>query len=278
MNICNHMLTSSTQLQNRSFHVVERTRTSSKCQKMKNAREKRPKILFFIVKYANLWGFCCRRRRGCLSSLFYVVDGRERLPNIQKWKSLVHCVLNYCFSSSNMEICDYFVTVIVLLAYVPYYFGPKRLWRIFRGLTSCNWYLRGQTLSSWEGITLETSTYLSSCCHSLTHIKSFGTLNVRVSLSHWRSTIFSSETKAVVRFVQLFTILCLALWYHNFETALVFLAVSRSTWLENDLPGDWSLEKDYWWRLTFSQPIRKPSSYIAKKIALKMAPAQVVQK
>ena len=60
--ICHHMLTSPTQLQKRSFHVIERTRTSSKCQKMKNARAK---ILFFIVKYANLWGFCCRRRRGC---------------------------------------------------------------------------------------------------------------------------------------------------------------------------------------------------------------------
>ena len=69
LNICHHMLTSSTQLQTRSFHVVERTRTSSKCQKMKNARAKRAKILFSIVKYANLWGFCCRRRRGCLSSL-----------------------------------------------------------------------------------------------------------------------------------------------------------------------------------------------------------------
>ena len=69
LNICHHMLTSSTQLQNRSFHVVEGTRKSSKCQKMKYARAKRAKILFFIVKYANLWGFCCRRRRGCLSSL-----------------------------------------------------------------------------------------------------------------------------------------------------------------------------------------------------------------
>ena len=59
------MLTSPIQLQNRSFHVVERTRTSSKCEKMKNARAKRAKILFFIVKYANLWGFCCRRRPGC---------------------------------------------------------------------------------------------------------------------------------------------------------------------------------------------------------------------
>ena len=36
---------------------------------MKYARAKRAKILFFVVKYANLWGFCCRRRRGCFSSL-----------------------------------------------------------------------------------------------------------------------------------------------------------------------------------------------------------------
>ena len=35
---------------------------------MKYARAKRAKILFSIVKYANLWGFCCRRRRRCLSS------------------------------------------------------------------------------------------------------------------------------------------------------------------------------------------------------------------
>ena len=33
LNICHHMLSSSTRLQNRSFHVVERTRTSTKCQK-----------------------------------------------------------------------------------------------------------------------------------------------------------------------------------------------------------------------------------------------------
>ena len=84
LNICHHVLTSSTctQLQNRSFHVVERTRTSTKCQKMKNARAKRAKILFFIVKYANLWGFCCRRRRGCLSSL------------------MSHGFLNYAFFAS----------------------------------------------------------------------------------------------------------------------------------------------------------------------------------
>ena len=33
LNICHHMLTSSTQLQNRSYHVVERTRTSAACLK-----------------------------------------------------------------------------------------------------------------------------------------------------------------------------------------------------------------------------------------------------
>ena len=83
LNICHHMLTSSKQLQNRSFHVVERTRTSSKCQKMKYTRAKRAKILFFIVKHANLWGFCCRRRRGCLSSLMTKVENsRRQLPHL----------------------------------------------------------------------------------------------------------------------------------------------------------------------------------------------------
>ena len=53
LNICHPMLTSSTHLKKRSFHVVERTRTSSKCQKMKNARAKRAKIMFFNVKYGN---------------------------------------------------------------------------------------------------------------------------------------------------------------------------------------------------------------------------------
>ena len=57
------------QLQNRSFHVVERTRTSAKCEKTKNARAKRAEQLFFVVKYANLWRSRYRRGRGCLNSL-----------------------------------------------------------------------------------------------------------------------------------------------------------------------------------------------------------------
>ena len=47
--ICHHMLTLSTLLQNRSFHVVERTRTAVKCTKMKIEFAKHAKVLFFIV-------------------------------------------------------------------------------------------------------------------------------------------------------------------------------------------------------------------------------------
>ena len=38
----------------RHFTFVKRTRTAAKCRKMKSARAKRAKVLFFIVKYANL--------------------------------------------------------------------------------------------------------------------------------------------------------------------------------------------------------------------------------
>ena len=65
LNICHHMVTSSTQLQNRSFHVAERTRTSAKCQKL---------------------------------------------------KMHVQSVRNYCFSLSNMQICDFLVAIVVMVA------------------------------------------------------------------------------------------------------------------------------------------------------------------
>ena len=70
LNICHHVLMSSTQLQNRSFHVWERTRTSSKCPKKEKWTCKACKACKACktICYANLCGFCCRRRRGCLSS------------------------------------------------------------------------------------------------------------------------------------------------------------------------------------------------------------------
>ena len=60
------MLTWSTHLQKRSFHVVDKRERLQNVKKMKNTRAKRAKILFFSVKYANLWGFFCRRRRGLI--------------------------------------------------------------------------------------------------------------------------------------------------------------------------------------------------------------------
>ena len=113
LKICHHMLTSSTQLQNRSFHVVEKTRTSTKCQKMKNARAKRAKILFFFVKYANLCCFCCRRRRGCLSSLMQGVNNLSLVDtigfhfiaiatNLGPWKAPMKDKLHLKFSKSLM--------------------------------------------------------------------------------------------------------------------------------------------------------------------------------
>ena len=93
LNICHHTLTSSTQLQNRSFHVGERMRTSAKCQKLKNARAKHAKILFFIIKYANLQGFCCRRRRGCLSYLLEIVFTRAA-PAFHNLFMVMGCVFD----------------------------------------------------------------------------------------------------------------------------------------------------------------------------------------
>ena len=57
LNICHHMLTSSTQLQNWSFHVVERTRTSSECQKVKNACTKGCKNTVFHWQICKFVGF-----------------------------------------------------------------------------------------------------------------------------------------------------------------------------------------------------------------------------
>ena len=39
--------------------------------------------------------------------------------------------------------------------------------------------------------------------------------------------------------------------------------ISNALWLKNDYLGDWSPEKDCFWRLTFRQPLWKPSSECA---------------
>ena len=100
------VLTSSTQRQNRSFHVVESTRTAMKCTKIKTARAKRAKLPFFIVKYANLW----RSRRLWLSwSLKLPNDAKLRsgmsysFRDIKRNKSLVitSCGANFNWRRNN---------------------------------------------------------------------------------------------------------------------------------------------------------------------------------
>ena len=59
---------------------------------LKYARAKRAEILFFIVKYANLWGFCCRRRRACLN--------RGDFPGCVGAKKSAGRILAGCLSSS----------------------------------------------------------------------------------------------------------------------------------------------------------------------------------
>ena len=50
--------------------ISRRRKNENVCEmpKMKTARAKRAKLLFFAIKHANLWRSCCRRR-GCVSSL-----------------------------------------------------------------------------------------------------------------------------------------------------------------------------------------------------------------
>ena len=54
LKICHHMLTLSSQLQNGSFRIADRTRMVVKCTEMKIAGAKHTKLLFVIVNYANL--------------------------------------------------------------------------------------------------------------------------------------------------------------------------------------------------------------------------------
>ena len=55
------------------FYVVDGTRTAVKCTKMKIARAKSAKLLFLIIKYANLRQFCHSRRPACLSSIIIIL-------------------------------------------------------------------------------------------------------------------------------------------------------------------------------------------------------------
>ena len=61
--------------------ISRRGRNENVCEMSKNEECtcKRAKLLFFIVKYANLRRSCCRRLRGCLS--FLMKQNGDRLPS-----------------------------------------------------------------------------------------------------------------------------------------------------------------------------------------------------
>ena len=63
------VLTSSTQPQIWSIHVVVRTREAKKCTKMQNERAGRAELLFLLIKPIVLWRSRSRGRRSCVSSL-----------------------------------------------------------------------------------------------------------------------------------------------------------------------------------------------------------------
>ena len=106
LKLCNHMLTSSSQLQNRSFHVVPRTKTSAECPKIKNARAMRANLLFFTVKYANLWRSCCRCCRGCVNSLLFQYPSLIMPRFLLKFNQTTSCNEGLGFSNSVILILN----------------------------------------------------------------------------------------------------------------------------------------------------------------------------
>lgn len=93
MSNCHHILTSSTQQQNRPFHVVETTRTPAKYLKIKNARVKQAKLLFFIVTSSTLRRSCCCGRRGCISSIILFLRLTGRTSRSARLNSIFHIFL-----------------------------------------------------------------------------------------------------------------------------------------------------------------------------------------
>ena len=96
------MLTSSTQLQNRSFQVVERLTTAAKWTKVKTARPKCAKLLFF--KFANfvtlLWSWLLRLQvlalafpPSTLSFDFRILSTKHRVFIIIWWSCWAICPL-----------------------------------------------------------------------------------------------------------------------------------------------------------------------------------------
>ena len=86
------MVTSSTQLQNRSFHVAE-------CQKWKLHVQSVQNYCFW---QSNMQ-ICCRRRRGCVSSLLAIT---RQMMNIKRKQTLITAIkkVGIFFSTANSSL------------------------------------------------------------------------------------------------------------------------------------------------------------------------------
>ena len=98
LNICHQMLTYV--VHTTTKQVISRRRKNENVYKM-SKNEKAP---FFIDKYAYLWGFCCRRRRGCLMKLPIIINSKSFTPYIVTSTALlpVH-LINLQRALSTME-------------------------------------------------------------------------------------------------------------------------------------------------------------------------------
>ena len=82
--------------------VISRRRKNenvSEMSKIKNARAKRAKLLFFNNKYAKLWLSCCCRRRGCVNSLLTI------------YEAMTATATNTSFENKHLENGDYFAII-----------------------------------------------------------------------------------------------------------------------------------------------------------------------
>ena len=78
----------------------------------------------FIVKCANLWGFCCRRLRGCLSPLLFNSNGElvERLVIIP---NPARCAVGFCDNVKRYPDLAHVRSHVVNFTYHKWSSGPK---------------------------------------------------------------------------------------------------------------------------------------------------------
>ena len=179
------MLTSSSSLRkNKSFQLVERTMKfciNGKC----TCNLKPAKILFFIVKYANLWRACRYHRSGCLSSL----TQPRRRPQQERHKYTYLSTKNNRFSpfASEFFLFLHFADILVL----------STTWNdLFR---SCVDYVSVWWWQMFNFVLLSQKLWIQFISRIVrTHFASVMTLNNCEIIAETQKVTFSDEFLAVV--------------------------------------------------------------------------------